>query len=102
VSAPAHAQSTSTLPSHFAFGLEAGPADTWLPRSGVPWDYRWQYLAGGVNTGKGWETWNSNGTFASGEAYFDLRQRADVSRRLTRRLERLGYRVKLEPLTSAA
>jgi transposase len=37
-----------------------------------------------------------------GEAYFDLRQRADVSRRLTRRLERLGYRVQLEPLTSAA
>jgi len=68
VSAPAHAQSTSSLPSHFAFGLEAGPADTWLPRSGVPWDYRWQYLAGGVNTGKGWETWNSNGTFASGYA----------------------------------
>ena len=37
-----------------------------------------------------------------GEAYFDLRQRADVSRRLTRRFERLGYRVQLEPLTSAA
>jgi hypothetical protein len=37
-----------------------------------------------------------------GEAYFDLRQRTDVSRRLTRRLERLGYRVQLEPLPSAA
>src|SRR5207253_5815955 len=30
--------------------------------------YRWQYLAGGVNTGHGWETWNSNGTFALGYA----------------------------------
>jgi transposase len=37
-----------------------------------------------------------------GEAYFDLRQRQDVSRRLTRRLERLGYRVHLEPTSSAA
>jgi hypothetical protein len=27
--------------------------------------YRYQYLAGGVNTGHGWSTWNPNGTFAS-------------------------------------
>ena len=26
---------------------------------------RYQYLAGGVNTGQGWSTWNPNGTFAS-------------------------------------
>lgn len=37
-----------------------------------------------------------------GEAYFDLRQRQDISRRLTRRLERLGYRVQLQPVGSAA
>jgi transposase len=37
-----------------------------------------------------------------GEAYFDQRQRQHVSRRLKQRLERLGYRVQLEPLTSAA
>jgi transposase len=37
-----------------------------------------------------------------GEAYFDQRQRQQVSRRLKQRLERLGYRVQLEPLTSAA
>jgi hypothetical protein len=35
-----------------------------MAQSGIPWDYRMQYLAGGVNTGQGWETWNSNGTFA--------------------------------------
>ncbi len=35
-----------------------------MPDSGVPWDYAYQYLAGGVNTGQGWETWNPNGTFA--------------------------------------
>jgi transposase len=37
-----------------------------------------------------------------GEAYFDQRQRQHVSRRLKQRLERLGYRVQLEALTSAA
>ncbi len=39
-----------------------------------------------------------------GETYFDRRQRQrqHVSRRLKQRLERLGYRVQLEPLTSAA
>ena len=26
---------------------------------------RYQYLAGGVNTGQGWATWNPDGTFAS-------------------------------------
>jgi hypothetical protein len=54
----------SGLPSHFAFGVSAGQGDTWMPHSGITWDYRMQYLAGGVNTGQGWETWNSNGTFA--------------------------------------
>ena len=37
-----------------------------------------------------------------GEAYFDQRQRQHVSRRLKQRLECLGYRVQLEPITSAA
>jgi hypothetical protein len=53
----------SGLPSHFAFGVSAGQGDTWMPQTGIPWDYRMQYLAGGVNTGSGWETWNSNGTY---------------------------------------
>lgn len=52
------------LPGHFAFGVSAGQGDTWMPQTGIPWDYRMQYLAGGVNTGSGWETWNANGTFA--------------------------------------
>ena len=37
-----------------------------------------------------------------GEAYFDQRQRQHVSRRLKQRLERLGYRVQLEPVAPAA
>jgi hypothetical protein len=65
VAAPAQAQTAPAgLPSHFGLGIEVGPGDTWMPESGTTWDYRWQYLAGGVNTGKGWETWNANGTFA--------------------------------------
>src|SRR5207248_10839733 len=37
--------------------------DGWLPSSGVPWDYAYQYLAGGVNTGSGWQAWNANADF---------------------------------------
>ncbi len=40
------------------FGVSSEPADLgWMTGSGVPWRYRYQYLAGGVNTGSGWETW---------------------------------------------
>jgi hypothetical protein len=34
-----------------------------MPNSGVPWDYAYQYLAGGVNTGQGWQTWNTSAQF---------------------------------------
>src|ERR1700716_902218 len=48
------------LTSGFGFGLANGPSDIgWMTSSGVPWGYRYQYLAGGVNTGTGWETWNT-------------------------------------------
>jgi hypothetical protein len=55
------------LPAHFGIGLAAHPDSTgiygWMPDSGIPWDYAYQYLSGGVNTGSGWETWNSSGQF---------------------------------------
>src|SRR6266511_4977579 len=35
----------------------------WMPQSNVPWDYAYQYLAGGVNTGGGWRTWNEKAQF---------------------------------------
>jgi len=45
------------LPSdRLQFGLSNLDA-TWMTSSGVPWKYRFQYLSAGVNTGKGWETW---------------------------------------------
>jgi hypothetical protein len=66
---PAVVRSQATgLPDHFGFGIEVGQGDTWMPESGIPWDFRWQYLAGGVNTNQGWETWNPNGTFALNDA----------------------------------
>jgi hypothetical protein len=53
------------LPSHFGLGLAAGfgsgGIDGWMPESGIPWDYSYQYLAGGA--GKGWSTWNDKGQF---------------------------------------
>ncbi|GAC1448141.1 MAG: hypothetical protein PVSMB4_04810 [Ktedonobacterales bacterium] len=59
------------LPSHFSFGLMDGPGSTptmndMRTRNGTAWDYRYQYLVGGVNTGHGWETWNApSGAFAT-------------------------------------
>ena len=51
------------LPAHFGLGVSSPPNDSWLAASGVPWDYAYQYLAGGVNTGSGWQTWNDRGQF---------------------------------------
>ena len=55
------------LPTHLGLGLAAAPDSSelygWLPESGIPWDYTYQYLSGGVNTGGGWRTWNTSGQF---------------------------------------
>jgi hypothetical protein len=55
------------LPSHLGVGLAAQPDDTgiygWMPNSGIPFDYAYQYLAAGVNTGNGWQTWNTSAQF---------------------------------------
>ncbi|GAC1471860.1 MAG: hypothetical protein PVSMB3_04010 [Candidatus Dormibacteraceae bacterium] len=67
-SASSHVAAALTLPAdRLHFGLANGPDNLgWMTGSGVPWRYRYQYLAGGVNTGTGWETWNSpSGAFAS-------------------------------------
>jgi DNA-binding transcriptional regulator YdaS (Cro superfamily) len=59
------------MPTHFAFGLLNSPNDVGLmndmrTHNGTAWDFRYQYLAGGVNTGQGWETWASpSGQFAA-------------------------------------
>ena len=66
--APASAAAPAPLPQdRLHFGLANGPGDvTWMTTSGVPWRYRYQYLAGGVNTSNPWQNWNSPaGQFAT-------------------------------------
>ena len=57
------------LPAHWPTTLQIGMADppggAAALRRSAPFGLRYQYLAGGVNTGQGWSTWNPNGTFAS-------------------------------------
>lgn len=48
------------LPSTFWLGVASQPTELgWMTGSGVAWDARYQYLAGGANTGQGWATWDS-------------------------------------------
>ncbi len=49
--APARAASRVPLPTdrlHFGLGNDRGH-ESWFTASGVPWRYRYTYLAGGVN-----------------------------------------------------
>jgi len=67
MSLPLTATATRVLPTHIGLGLAASSNTTgiygWMPASHIPWDYAYQYLTGGVNTGHGWETWKSEGRF---------------------------------------
>ena len=57
---PAHWPST-----HFELGLMSSPGEAASLSASGAFRFRYQYLAGGVNTGNGWATWNTNGTFVS-------------------------------------
>ena len=52
-------------PRTLQIGLTDSPGGAAALRASAPFGFRYQYLSGGVNTGKGWATWNPNGTFAS-------------------------------------
>lgn len=52
-------------PSTFQLGLADSPGGASAMKSTAPFGFRYQYLAGGVNTGTGWATWNANGQFAT-------------------------------------
>jgi hypothetical protein len=60
---------TLLLPTSAAARIELGlanqPGGANAMRKAAPFGYRYQYLAGGVNTGDGWSTWNENGTFVT-------------------------------------
>jgi hypothetical protein len=64
------AASLPALPSgwpstHFELGLADSPGGAAALHATAPFGFRYQYLAGGVNTGNGWATWNTNGQFVS-------------------------------------
>ena len=52
-------------PHHVAIGLSDPPGDARALVRHAPFDFRYQYLAGGVNTGHGWATWNPAGSFVT-------------------------------------
>ena len=51
-----------SFPHYFSFGVintprEVSALDTMRRQNGTVFAFRYQYLSGGVNTGRGWETW---------------------------------------------
>ncbi|HEY3543435.1 MAG TPA: hypothetical protein VGK79_12930 [Gaiellaceae bacterium] len=53
------------LPHGWPHRLQIGLTESPTTHAPAKLGFRYQYLAGGVNTGDGWSTWNPNGTFAS-------------------------------------
>ena len=68
---PAHAATTlpappATWPSdRLELGLADAPGGAAALRASAAFEFRYQYLAGGANTGNGWATWNTNGQFVT-------------------------------------
>ncbi len=46
-------------------GLADAPGGAAALRASAAFEFRYQYLAGGANTGDGWATWNEDGQFVS-------------------------------------
>ena len=55
----------SGWPSTLQLGMSDGPGGATAMKATTSFGFRYQYLAGGVNTGNGWANWNSNGAFAT-------------------------------------
>jgi hypothetical protein len=52
-------------PSTLQLGMADSPGGSAAMKATAPFGFRYQYLAGGVNTGNGWATWNPGGAFVS-------------------------------------
>ncbi len=63
------ASSLAPLPAGWPTTLQLGMADSpggaATMAASAPFSFRYQYLSGGVNTGTGWATWNTNGQFVT-------------------------------------
>ena len=55
----------SGWPARVELGMADAPGGAAAMKATAPFGFRYQYLAGGVNTGNGWATWNPNGAFAT-------------------------------------
>lgn len=66
IAAPVRAQAPlpAGWPIQLELGLADGPGGAAAMKQTAPFAFRYQYLAGGANTGGGWSTWNTNGDFA--------------------------------------
>jgi hypothetical protein len=63
---PAQAQAPLPVgwPNRLELGMADAPGGATVMKGTAPFAFRYQYLAGGANTGNGWSTWNPNGDFA--------------------------------------
>src|SRR3954462_15911734 len=63
--APALPHLPAGWPRTLQIGLSDGPGGAAALRRSAPFGFRYQYLAGGANTGQGWGTWNPDGAFVT-------------------------------------
>ncbi len=54
----------SGWPNRLELGMSDAPGGAAAMKATAPFAFRYQYLAGGVNTGNGWANWSPNGDFA--------------------------------------
>src|SRR5262245_50766992 len=52
-------------PQRLELGMGSSPGQAASMKATAPFGFRYQYLAGGANTGNGWSTWNPNGNFVT-------------------------------------
>lgn len=61
------------MPDYLSIGVTAYPDEEgltgWMPETGIPFNYAYQYLAAGVNTSDGWATWAGDDKFAYNYAF---------------------------------
>src|SRR5262249_5659828 len=62
--AQAQAPLPASWPKQIELGMADAPGGAAAMKSTTAFKFRYQYLAGGANTGGGWATWNTNGDFA--------------------------------------
>jgi hypothetical protein len=62
-------------PSSLELGMSDGLGGAAAMQATAPFGFRYQYLAGGVNSGAGWATWNPDGHFVSAYVQESLQHR---------------------------